>query len=190
MTQRTGDLVQVPDLTPVATPADEIGADLQRTLARSTEWAVKAWRETLKAIEKKHAGYVPPGERDDLTALRENLRIAVDALARVGKERAPFLDDRAAADVSWYDLTHEMTRDHDAGMDLWGRVKQAATNELAVGKTGVVAVEPYQSTPWERAQYLAIRAALAEGLLPRNGMEWLLVDQMAEAVTMHRYWLA
>src|SRR4051812_11246699 len=190
MTRRTGDIVQVPDLTPVATPADEIGADLQRTLARSTEWAVKTWRETLELIEKKHAGYVPPGERDDLAALRDNLRIAVEALARVGKERAPFLEDRAAADVSWYDLTGEMTRDHDAGMDLWEQVRHAARNELAVGKTGAQAVEPYQSTPWERAQYLAIRAALAEGLQPHNGMERLLLDGMAQSWTMHLHWLS
>jgi len=32
-----------------------------------------------------------------------------------------------------------------------------------------------------RAEYLAVRAALAVGLQPRNGMEWLLVDGMAEA---------
>ena len=187
MTRRTGEIVRVPDPVPVADPTAEIGADLHRTLARYTDWAVQTWRQTLEHIEKKQAGYVPPGERDDLAALRENLRIAVDALARVGKERSPFLDDRAAAEVSWHDLTDEMTRDHDAGMALWVRVKQAATNELVLGKTGAEAVEPYQSNPWQRAQYLAVRAALADGLQPRNGMEWLLVDQMTEAVTMHRY---
>ena len=189
MTRRTGKVLVVPDPAPVADPAAEIGADLHRTLARYTDWAVQTWRETLADVETQQAGYVPPGERDDLAALRSNLRMAVDALARVGKERSPFLDDRAAAEVSWYDLTDETTRDHEAGIALWGRVKQAAANELAVGHTGAVAVEPYHSGPWGRAQYFAVRAALADGLQPRNGMERLLIDGMAQAWTMHLHWL-
>jgi hypothetical protein len=189
MTKRTGVIVRVPDPAPVADPAAEIGADLHRTLERHTDWAVQTWRETLANIEKQQAGYVPPGERDDLAALRGNLRAAIDNLARVGKERSPFLDDRAAADVSWYDLTDEMTRDHEAGMALWGTVKQAATNELAVGHTAAVAIEPYHSGPWQRAQFFAVRAALADGLQPRNGMERLLLDGMAQAWMMHLHWL-
>src|SRR5215212_1430314 len=189
MTRRAGAIVQVPDPAPVADPTAEIGADLHRTLSRYTDWAVRTWRETLADIEQQQAGYVPPSERDDLAALRSNLRAAVDALASVGKERSPFLDDRAAADVSWYDLTDEMTRDHDAGMALWGRAKQAATNELAVGHTGAVAVEPYHAGPWQRAQFFAVRAALADGLQPRNGMERLLLDGMAQAWTMHLHWV-
>jgi hypothetical protein len=189
MTKHRGEIVQVPDPAPAADPVAEIGADLHRTLAGYTDWAVRTWRETLADIEKKRAGYVPPGERNDLAALCENLRIVVDSLARVGKERSPFLDDRLAAEVSWYDLTDEMARDHDAGMVLWGRVKQAATNELALGKTGAEAVEPYHGGPWERAQYFAVRAALADGLQPRNRMEWLLIDQMTQSLTMHLHWL-
>jgi hypothetical protein len=91
--------------------------------------------------------------------------------------------------VSWYDLTDEMAREPDAGMALWGKVKQAATNELAVGHTGAVAIESYHGGPWQRAQYFAVRAALADGLQPRNGMERLLLDGMAQAWTMHLHWL-
>src|SRR5215211_7615959 len=100
MTRHRGEVVQVSDPAPVADPAAEIGADLHRILARYTDWAVKTWRETLADIEKQQAGYVPPGERDDLAALRENLRLAVDSLARVGKERTPSFDDRPPAEVS------------------------------------------------------------------------------------------
>ena len=34
----------------------------------------------LAAIEKKQAGYVPPGERDDLAALRDFTRSAIDSV--------------------------------------------------------------------------------------------------------------
>jgi hypothetical protein len=183
------EIIVAPDSTPAADPAAEIGADLHRTLARYTDWAVKAYRDTLDHIERKQAGYVPPGERDNLATLRENLRLAIEALDRVGKEPSSFLEDRTAVDVSWYDITDEMTRDRDAGLALWGKVKQAATNELAVGKRGAETVEPYHHSPWQRAQYLAIRAALADGLHPRNGMEHLLIDGMAQAWTMHLHWL-
>ena len=189
MTKRGAEIVRVADPAPAADPAAEIGADLHRTLARYTDWAVKAYRESLDHIEKKQAGYVPPGERDDLAALRENLRGAIDALARVGTERSPFLDDRAAADVSWHDITDELARDRAAGMALWGAVKQAAADELAMGRTGAEAVEPYHHDPWRRAQYVALRAALADGLQPRNRLEWLLLDGMAQAWTMHLRWL-
>lgn len=189
MTKRGAEIVRLPAPAPVADPAAEIGADLHRTLARYTEFAVRAWRETLADIEKQQAGYVAPGERDDLALLRDLLRSAVDSLERVGKERSPFLAERSPRDVSWYDLSDEMARDREAGMALWGVVKQAAADELAMGRTAAEAVEPHHSGPWQRARFFAVRAALGDGLQPRNRMEALLIDGMAQAWTMHLHWL-
>jgi hypothetical protein len=51
------------------------------------------------------------------------------------------------------------------------------------------AVEGYQPRPIERAHFLVIREALADGLQPRNRMEWLLIDGMAQAWVMYLRWL-
>ena len=59
MTRRSDTIVVAPDPAPVADPAAEIGADLQRTLARYTDWAVRTWRETLDDIEKQAGMWLP-----------------------------------------------------------------------------------------------------------------------------------
>ncbi len=195
MTERETRTIRTPENNtalapaPVADPAAELGSDLHDALGRHMDWALRAWRETLAEVEKKQAGYVAPGERDDLALLRDNTRFALDAFGRVGKDRSPSLDDRAASAVSWHDLVDEVARDQRGGMALWEKVKGASCDELAAGKTGAEVVEPYHHTPWHRARYFALRAALADGLAPRNGMEWLLLDGMAQALTMHAYWL-
>ena len=51
------------------------------------------------------------------------------------------------------------------------------------------AIEGYHASPYERATFLAVREALADGLQPRNKMEWLLIDGMAQAWTLHLRWL-
>lgn len=178
-----------PDPAPAADPGDEIAGALHRTLNRHADWAVNAYRNSLEHIGRKQAGYVPAGERDELAVLRENLRAAVDSLERIDKERPAGLDDRHASEVAWHDLTAEARRDGAAGVALWAGVKQTAADERAIGATAAEAVEPYHGSPWQRARFIAVRAALADGLHPRNGMERLLLDGMAQAWTMHEHWL-
>lgn len=167
----------------------EVGGDLHRALGRYLDHVTREWRTALAAVEQKHQGSVPPGERDDLAGLREFTRMAVDAFARVGQDGGGRLDHLAPDEYSWHDLSAEWARDGAAGDALWGRVKRAAGDELACGKTGAEAVEGYHGRPFARAQFLAVRAALADGLRPANGAEWLLVDGMAEAWVMHLRWL-
>jgi hypothetical protein len=169
--------------------ATEIAGDLQRTLARSMDWAVREWRALLAELEKKHAGYVPPGERDDLAQLREFTRSAIDSFERMGEGDPARLDHLAPAEYSWHDITHEMTRDEAAGWALWATVKQTARDELASGAMAARSIEGYHAHPYERAAFLAVREALADGLQPRNGMERLLIDGMAQAWTLHLRWL-
>lgn len=168
----------------------EIGGDLHRSLARFMDFAVREWRTLLADVEKKQAGYVPPGERDDLACLREFTRFAIDTFERIGHEGAGRIDHLTPADLSWDTISAAWARDEAAGRALWEQVKQAARDELAAGKMGAEAVEGYHARPFARAAYLAVWAALADGLQPRNGMERLLIDGMAEAWTMHLRWLA
>ena len=62
-----------------------------------------------------------------------------------------------------------MTRDEAAGRALWTEDLQAAREELGRGMLSGQAVEGYHSRPFERATFLAVREALADGLQPRTG---------------------
>ena len=169
--------------------AAEIGGDLQRSLAQFMDHAVREWRTMLAQLDAKPRPWVAAGGRDDAADLIDFTRAAVTAFERMGREGAGKIDHLSPAELGWYDLSAETARDDAAGSALWERVKQAARDDLACGRTGGVAIAGHQERPMGRAAYLAIRGALAGGLQPRNGMEWLLVDGMAEAWTMYLRWL-
>lgn len=154
-----------------ADAAVEIRGELHRSLAGYMEWALSAWRETLAQVEKKQAGYVAPGERDDLAALRENTQFAITAFERIGQGDPVWLEHQTPAEYSWHDITHEIKRDEAAGWALWAKVRQTARDDLASGAMAGEAIEGYHSRPYERAAFLAVREALADGLQPRNQME-------------------
>jgi hypothetical protein len=175
--------------TPDPDAVAEIEGELRRTLNDSAQWAVREWRRMLAAVEKKHAGYVPPAERDDVAGLLDLLRAAIATFERMGRDDPARLDHLTPADLSWHDITGEIARDEAAGRALWRKVRQTARAELAVGEMAGQAVEGYHPRPYERAAFLAVREAIADGLRPRNGMEWLLIDGMAQAWTMHLRWL-
>jgi hypothetical protein len=169
-------------------PTVEIAADVQRTLARSMDGVVREWRVLLAELEKKQAGYVAPGERDDLASLREYTRAAIDSFERIGRDPIR-LDHMTPDEYSWYDITSEIRRDAAEGWAVWHRVRQTARDNLASGLMASTAIEGYHARPYERATFLAVREALADGLQPRNGMERLLIDGMAQAWTLHLRWL-
>src|SRR5215212_1004489 len=103
-------------------PVVEIAGDVQRTLARSMDGIVREWRVLLAELEKKQAGYVAPGERDDLAKMREYTRAAIDSFERIGRDPIR-LDHMPPAEYSWYDITSEIRRDAAEGWAVWHRVR-------------------------------------------------------------------
>ncbi len=72
----------------------------------------------------------------------------------------------------------------------WQRVKAAAHDELMSGHRAAQAMEVGGITSaWQRAQFLAIRAAFTEEWQPANGGERLLVDMLAQAYASWLAWL-
>lgn len=67
----------------------------------------------------------------------------------------------------------------------WENLKQQALDKLRTGHRASGATEGYNSTPWERAQFLAIDA-----WQPRNGLERQLIDEMAQAQAAELFWMA
>ena len=129
----------------------------------------------------------------------------VDCLRRVyGKEPETALSEAASypellraealdgdpATLNWHDLDRLADEDPALALRRWDDVKQAAVQDLATGHRAARAVE--ESTdcgPYERAEFLALRSALAEEWHPRGGMEWLLIDKLAQASTEEMRWL-
>lgn len=167
-------------------PADLPDARLRGALVRYTQHALQEWRAAVTELDEK-ARYGTQQQRDELGQLADHMRVLIRAFERATVEPA---DDRAPEHLGWFDITTEMARDERAGWALWESVKGKARHDLATGQAAGAAVEGFDATPFERAQFVAVREALADGLQPRNGLEWLLLDTMAQALTLHRRWLA
>lgn len=165
---------------------DGIARDMHHAIAAYGQRTLSEWRQAIDELEQRCRNTPASSDRDELRLMTEALRFAVKTFEQALV--AP-LQDRAPDAVSWLDVTTELARDERAGWELWAQVKAAAADELACGKTGAEVIEGYSASPWERAQHLALRNALADGLQPRNGLEWTLIDGMTQALTMQRYWL-
>lgn len=86
--------------------------------------------------------------------------------------------------VSWYDLdTLGISERSPDALAKWESVKESARAELRSGWRAAEATEWVGATPWQRARFLALRNAFAEEWQPRGGMEWALVDMLAQAYT-------
>ncbi len=98
-------------------------------------------------------------------------------------------EDRSPDQISWFDLSNLMEADAERGRALWASVKAVAQEELATGIRSTRSVEAQiEGHPYERAQVLVIAAALRTALSPRDGLEDLLIHQMACAYELHLRW--
>ena len=59
---------------------------------------------------------------------------------------------------------------------------------MASGHRAAKALE-FDSDPWDRAQFLAIRQMFIDEWQPRGGIELTLLDQMAQAQTLYLFWV-
>ncbi len=141
-------------------------ADLVTTVSRHVEWLLDHDREADRRITPAEATVRArrPGSRDLL-------------------EQEP-------EQISWHDLANSMEHRPDHARAAWEHVKEAAREELRMGVRGARSVERTFSEPYERAQYLVILEALREALGPRDGVEDLLVQQMAGAYEQGLRWQA
>jgi hypothetical protein len=143
---------------PVTRPADEA-----RELARE---AAAAFAEAVRTY-------------------REHFRLPAEEAVRRVAESDPAARERILNgppdQVSWYDLDKLARADPDAAMRRWEEVKEAARGELRSGQRAGRTLEAGLGSCWGRAQFLAVRAELAESLRPRDAAELLLIDQMAVA---------
>jgi len=170
---------------------DEVAGDLQRAIDRHMVHVIREWTSLLDEATRRHEREQWGSERsqEESAQLLEFTRWALEGLERIGSGVPPDRGHLAPADHAWVDVVDSVRRDEAGGREFWDRIRQAAADDLESGRAGALAVEGAYSRPMERAEYLAVWTALADGLQPRTGLDRLLIDGMAEAWTMHRRWL-
>jgi hypothetical protein len=92
--------------------------------------------------------------------------------------------------LSWSDLYILSKHSPELAAQRWKEVNEAARNELRTGHRAASCVVPKStSLCWYKARFLALREELLEGLQPRNSVERLLVDTLAQAQSQYERWL-
>jgi hypothetical protein len=102
-----------------------------------------------------------------------------------GRERAR---NQPPREVSWYDISLLADGDMNEALEVWGRVRLLAIDELESGMYSAQVVGEH--TPLERARFLAIRDSLLDSWQSRNGIESALLEMMAQTFSLFLYWTA
>ncbi len=140
----------------------------------------------------------------DLTASRHDLSHALtrqidfmvkqmnlspdEAAASVRDARGIQPEDEDADQVSWYALSRVMEAEPERGERLWQSIRDDAANELLRGVRSSRSVERFGAGPYDRARMVVIVKSLSASLAPRDGLEELLIHQMACAYELHLHW--
>jgi hypothetical protein len=93
--------------------------------------------------------------------------------------------------VRWIDLHGIAIKDWSQAMQRWESIRATAREELAEGFRAAEVMSVLGSdTPFQQARFLALREELARDFKPANGIERLLLDNMAQIYTVHEYWIS
>ncbi len=154
-------------------------ADMAEAIGRQIDWLLEM--EAADALRSPENAQEPFG--------------SVEASARAREPRTydPGQDTATGAfspgEVSWQELGNLIEHEPEKGWAIWHAIKETARHELASGIRGAQALEaPVHSTPYDRAQYLAIVDALREDFQPRGALEELLVQRMAATYSLCLKW--
>jgi hypothetical protein len=93
-----------------------------------------------------------------------------------------------ATQLNWHQLVHLTEQDPQAAYERWSEIMHQARQELDSGQRAAAAVQIFD-TPWEHAQFLAIRQSLAAEWQPTRGPEDRLIDIMAHAFEGWLVWM-
>jgi hypothetical protein len=90
--------------------------------------------------------------------------------------------------LAWHHLAKVADAWPNIGVLAWEAIVEAARCERRSGSRAASLVEASGASPMDRARFLVLREELAAGWEPRNGIEWSLIDQLAQAQTMQERW--
>ena len=137
-------------------------------------------------LARKRADYVKHFEQNyDLSREEAIARTRQDVIG--DEERRAELAAAPAKEVEWYQIDRVMQFDEGAALAKWEAIKQQARLELDSGQRGAEVMG--HDDPWRQAQYIALLGSFAEEWRPRGGVEWTLLEQMAQTYTEWMEWL-
>lgn len=90
-------------------------------------------------------------------------------------------------EISWGHLAAVAEVNTDDCFKLWSRVREAADDDLQIGKRGAKVVGD-NTSPYSFAQYLAIRDSFADQWQPRGGIESAMIEMLAVSYSLQMYW--
>jgi hypothetical protein len=112
---------------------------------------------------------------------------AVKETLKCQERRRAYVEGLAVEEIDWGHLAAVAEANTDDGFKLWSRIREAADDELQSGKRGAK-VAGENSTPYARAQYLAIRDSFADQWQPQGGIEWAMIDMLTFSFSLELYW--
>jgi hypothetical protein len=126
--------------------------------------------------------------------LRQHMKLSQDdawthVVGPLGEEAVQQAMEAPPEYVSWTQMNELMRSDPKRVKERWESILRAAFQELQSGQRSAQAVEGIAHRPLDRARYMAVRHELARDWQPRNGIEQVLVDQLAHAFTQYLRWM-
>lgn len=89
------------------------------------------------------------------------------------------IHDRPPDQISWFDLNRLAERNPNDAAAQWQSIRKSARQELESGHRAAQSLA-WDSRPWERARFLALRESFRDGM-PAHGIEAALIDVAAQA---------
>ena len=137
-------------------------------------------RQYARFVEHYHK-HVSDAPQDAVASARTHLN---------PEERTERALSRPAKDLTWGDFSHLVRNVPEAAKRRWVETKEQAHRELESGHRAALAVSSTgDDSPYDRAEFIALRESLMDEWQPRGGIEQSLIDLMAQALTCHNYWL-
>jgi hypothetical protein len=150
-------------------------------VAREMASAYKSMVEYYRAHWKEEDG--APITTESARAMVENHRgqVVEDIRSRIANE---------PKSVSWHDLETLSREDEYLPAQAWQEIKAIALEDQRRGAVMIEATKNlYGTSPYERAQMIALRQELRHGWQPQNGIEDAIIEQMALAHWQYFQWI-
>jgi hypothetical protein len=90
--------------------------------------------------------------------------------------------------LSAFHLRALMVKDPDAALAKWQASVEAAREHLRSGEHAWETVAPLKQSPWELAEFIALRRDLIADLQPCNALEQMLIDNVIQVQFMIDIW--
>jgi hypothetical protein len=174
-----------------------------RSAARTV--AASMWnKETGERVDLEREAVTTPAETDARAAIatgagsraelvrfnRECNRMdeaaageAADKMIAWRAERAP---ERRPEELSWGEIHALADVSLADACAAWLRVQEFALDELESGRRAADVTG--HASPLERARYLAVRDKVVDDWQPSGGVEWMMVEMLAQSFSLYLYW--